>query len=321
MEYAAALASMRHFVDEGVLQPVLLVGRLGLLGGDDDAAALQEWAVEQGAIVVTMDRLSIQDTIADWHAEDASIGPQHLMGPYLRMDIPWIIEKYRLFDLAGVCDRHILYTDSDSLFVNRVQHKDMELLKNILQNRIFGSSTPLWTRFWKHFWATEPPYLLYGREGLLHGRAPKNTGVMLMDVPRFAQELPAMIRFRNEHAEPSLFQAFDQGLLNLYFAQSFQTELGRHMLPLFWNWKLYWPLDDDDDDAVLDKVKLVHFHGPKLHQGAREMADCEIHQLGPSTPPQYRGMMERGVCCNGGRTAAAVLELFRFLKPREQDIC
>ena len=90
---------------------------------------------------------------------------------------------------------------------------------------------------------------------------PLNTGVMIIDVPRFQKELPAMLRFRNESAGP--FPAFDQGLINAYFEQSRNVEQGRAMLPIEWNWKVYWPTPPD----MLGKIKIVHFHEPKPGKG------------------------------------------------------
>lgn len=300
MEYAASLASAKRFAKD-VLQPVLILGRLGL-ESTEDMSALREWAYEQGAILVVVDRLSIQDNIARWHASDKTIGNEHLMGPYLRMDIPWIIEKYKLFELPGICDRHVLYTDSDSLFVNPIQHQHMDGLKNLIRNDRIS-----WLR---------PPFLLYGREGLIDGRRPRNTGVMLIDVPRFAKELPSIIRFRDIHPRPSIFNAFDQGILNHYLEQSYYAELGRRMLPLQWNWKIYWKLEP----YSLSDLFVIHFHGPKVKQGAENMARCDL-DLSTTTPSPYTGMIERGICCNLGTTASAVLKLFRSLVPSEAEVC
>ena len=150
MEYAAALASAKRNADT-VLQPVLLLGRLGL-EDDQDVSGVRSWALEQGAIVIIVNRLSIQDEIAHWHRLDDHLGHDHLMGPYLRMDIPLVSLKHGLFDLPSICPRHVLYTDADALFVNPLTHNDMNALKSFMVNReVIVSTIPWWNliRWWK----------------------------------------------------------------------------------------------------------------------------------------------------------------------------
>lgn len=316
MQYAAALESARVHAKD-VLQPVLLLGRYGL-SEDEDVSAVRAYAEAQGAIVVTVDRLSFQDDIAAWHRELNIVSPDHQMGPYMRMDIPGIVEQHRLFDLPGICPRHVLYTDADSLFVNPVGHADMDALKAYMVHRKYPqAASSFWSGIWARFWSgVEPPFVMYGREKKLDSTKPKNTGVMLMDVPRFQQELPAMINFRNEHIDQTVFTAFDQDWFNLYFQQNSRVRSGRHLLPLYWNWKLYWRLEP----SVFTDIKIVHFHGPKPQTGAWRMADCQFN-LTEFWPPQYHGMIKDSICCDRGKTAARVREFYTRIAPANEDVC
>lgn len=311
-EYAAALASAREHA-RGVLQPVLL---LATSTGEPPATALREWALAQGAIVVLVDRLSFHEQLQEWH-QDEPIP----LGPYLRMDIPQIIQQHRLFDLpsssANICPPpHVLYTDADILFVNPITHADMASLKSYLVQRRGNWQWPFL------FSPPPPPMVLYGREWHMHERKPLNTGVMLMDALRFGRELPAMIRFRTSHAGSLHFYAFDQGWLNHYFAQSAATEWKRHMLPLQWNWKLYWQLASSTSTSsmVYSNLKVVHFHGPKPTVGAREMATCNLQHT-ESMPLDYRALIEDAACCDNGQTAARVMRFWDRMVPPAEHVC
>ena len=145
---------------------------------------------------------------------------------------------------------------------------------------------------------------------------PKNTGVMLIDVPRFQREIPSLVSFRNNHPEQTIFRAFDQDWLNLYFSQTRQHELGRHMLPLYWNWKLYWRLEP----AHFTDLKIVHFHGPKPDRGAWKMATCETN-LTDFWPREYHGTIHDGTCCDHGKTAYRVQQFFEEIRPPNQAVC
>lgn len=134
-----------------------------------------------------------------------------------------------------------------------------------------------------------------------------------MDVPRFAKELPAMIRFRNEHPDQTVFSAFDQAWLNLYFKKQ---PNGRHMLPLYWNWTLYWQLEPV---SSWSDVKIVHFHGPKPDSGAWYMADCRYRNL-THIHPVYHSLIHDSICCDGGKTAARVRALYERVAPAPRDI-
>jgi hypothetical protein len=125
-----------------------------------------------------------------------------------------------------------------------------------------------------------------------------------------------MIRFRDEHPDPAAFTAFDQGWLNLYFEQKDKMRSGRHFLPLYWNWKLYWRLEP----SLFDDLKIVHFHGPKPMTGAWKMADCQFN-LTDFWPHQYHHLIHDAICCDQGRTAARVLDFHDLIAPPFEDVC
>lgn len=90
--------------------------------------------------------------------------------------------------------------------------------------------------------------------------------------------------------------AFDQGLLNAYFES--KKELKRHMLPIY-NWKVYWKIGA--------KQLCYSFHGPKPGKGLEAMASCYITGLElvlhPSVYKAYDNLLNKGICCDRGRTA------------------
>jgi len=57
------------------------------------------------------------------------------IGYYLKLEIPQIIEQNGLFKKKDICNRHILYTDSDVLFIRQVQKKDLLNLKALLSEK------------------------------------------------------------------------------------------------------------------------------------------------------------------------------------------
>lgn len=293
-DYARALASAGHHA-QNVLQPVLLVSRYGL-GANKSVAAVRQWAKEQGGIVITVDQLSFQEDVVRWHP---GVGVEHLVGPYLRMEIPALVEKHSLFSLPNVCQQYILYTDCDIVFSNQLSHCDLDILKTYLREK-------------------PDTYAMYGRQQNMNLRVPWNTGVMIIDVPRFQKELPAMLRFRNESIGP--FPSFDQGLINAYFKQSRKVEQGRTMLPIEWNWKVYWPTPPD----MLDKIKIVHFHGPKPGKGYEFISNCVVDMkilTALRVWPHYKHLIASGICCDHGVMARRVWRFVSKISPPADQVC
>lgn len=172
------------------------------------------------------------------------------------------MRKHGLFDLPGICSPHALYTDADVIFPNPLTVNDMHALKSFMiqRDRMPNNGKEKQKNIWKALKdrrdKKEPPIIMYDRESVVHDTNPTNTGVMLMDVPRFGNELTvnSLLRFRNEHPDPKRFQAFDQGWMNLYFSQNEERRAFGHLLPIHWNWKLYWTLEP----SHFDDLKIVH---------------------------------------------------------------
>jgi hypothetical protein len=102
-DYARAL-SWTKLNAADTLQPVLLLGRYGL-EENPNISQVGKWAKQQGAIVITVDKLSFQDDVVWWHK---GMGVDHLQGPYMRMDIPqltkWIVSVAQR--LPEICPLH-----------------------------------------------------------------------------------------------------------------------------------------------------------------------------------------------------------------------
>eukprot|EP00526_Cylindrotheca_closterium_P014703 CAMPEP_0113627302 /NCGR_PEP_ID=MMETSP0017_2-20120614/14133_1 /TAXON_ID=2856 /ORGANISM="Cylindrotheca closterium" /LENGTH=283 /DNA_ID=CAMNT_0000537539 /DNA_START=231 /DNA_END=1079 /DNA_ORIENTATION=- /assembly_acc=CAM_ASM_000147 len=182
-DYAVALLSAIQNANH-ILQPVLLVGRYGCT--NEEMPPIVDLAASKGAIVVIVDELSFQQVISSHLARNESF--KLSMGPYLRLEIPALIKRHRLTSDHGICKEHVLYTDSDVMFVNTIHPADLAQLKGL-------SSYP------------SDAYVVYGRESNITGE-PKNTGVMMIDILRFEQEWPSILEF-GIHNGP--FSAFDQG--------------------------------------------------------------------------------------------------------------
>ena len=294
MEYAVALASARLNAAD-TLQPVLMLGRYGLKD-DEEISGVRQWAHEKGAIVIMIDELSFQENVLHWH-NNTSATNDHKIGPYMRIDIPWIVKKYKLFDLPNICPRHILYTDSDVMFVNKITHQDMDILKSYIP-------------------PTGKPYIMYWRETQIHERTPYNTGIMLIDVPRFASNLKGFLKWRNSYPNQADFTAFDQDWFNKYFEQSPEKLEERTLLPLYWNWKVYWTLEP----SVFSDIKVVHFHGPKPSLGAFKIGPCDTNMT-DFWPPDYKPFIANGICCDKGKTGARVHAMYKLIQPPAADVC
>jgi len=205
--YGAALNSA--IINAGdSLQPVLILGRLDLEPiANDKLSKFGAWAKEKGAVVITVPGgLSFQDSV-DMHYNNT--GANHRQGPWLRLEIPRLIEENRLFDMPNACKRYALYTDSDVIFANKISRADIKQLTN------------------EH--STAKAIVSYGRE-FRKVSSYENTGVMLIDVQKFGDIVPGMIKFLEEKGP---FGAFDQGLVNAYFRKKkIEAACVEHILQL-----------------------------------------------------------------------------------------
>ncbi|UUX49981.1 hypothetical protein NUH88_21655 [Nisaea acidiphila] len=111
-----------------------------------------------------------------------------------------------------------LYTDSDVMFLSDPARGD-------LHPTTFAAAPEMDPHDWSYF----------------------NSGVMLMNVACFRGEYDALMEYSRKRLGQTI--AYDQGALNEFFKDNWDR------LPITWNWKPYWGLNDE---AV-----VLHFHGPK----------------------------------------------------------
>jgi len=130
-----------------------------------------------------------------------------------------------------------------------------------------------------------------------------------MDVPGFIQELPKIVSWARNMTND--FPEHDQLLINSYYGYKHKWYDENALLPPNWNWKVYWNLNN----VYFENIFLVHFHGPKPGQdsGVDEMASCDIERI-QYTPKPYQPFIQHAICCDKGRTAAAMLYMYRTWK-------
>eukprot|EP00966_Prymnesium_polylepis_P014273 329602-Prymnesium_polylepis.1 len=275
------------------------------------------WARSEGAHVVQVAELSFQSSLTNSRLAAALHKRPNrfelLSGPYLRLDIPHIVREHNLFDLPCVCPEHALYTDTDVLFWN-VSRTAIAALLDYMRTR-----------------SNNDAYIMYGRESDMDYREPKNTGVFFMSIPRFEADLPKLLAFGNRHS--FMFDAYDQGWLNHYYSH---FRRNRTMLPLMWNWKVYWPLPD----PLPEPVRIVHFHGPKPGRGGyldglasgdeaflRFLGNFTEYtaRWGPTdlhTHRSYYSLVKKGMLQGDhGRFANITLRRYHSLLPSDGAIC
>lgn len=139
-------------------------------------------------------------------------------GAYLRLEIPGVCRE------QGWTDEYVLYSDCDVMF----QREVVPLLQTL-----------------------RPRFLALAPESAQAGTQ-LNSGVMLMHVPAWENEIAALTQTFREHLAEALAPPYDQALILRHFAGRIDP------LPLELNWKSYWP-----DNAA---AAIVHFHGPKPAQ-------------------------------------------------------
>ena len=301
LNYAAALRSAPH----DVLLPVLMLSRYGLTP-NPELSAFGRWAQAEGAHVIEVDSLSFQKDLTSHfsHLSHRGWGARqvdHITGPFLRLDIPRMVSEHSLFSLPCACPEYALYTDTDVMFGNVTAEATAQALHGLAKYN--GDR-----------------FVMYGAEHEMHG-PPKNTGVFFMSVSRFERAWPEILKVGLSKSFRFPERAYDQGWLNFYFNM---VKAGRNstMLPLAWNWKVYWA----ERGQSLSAVRIIHFHGPKA--GSKYLA-CLASQdracVSRITWQNYTGsdkrfsmddMVRLGFANNGGRMAnATLLRYLRLLPP------
>ena len=287
--YSVALQSALENARD-TLEPILILGRYGLLNENStESTKFGTWAKERGVKVLYSPRLSFQEDIPNTN------NLAHQQGPFLRLDIPTFIREHDLMDMPGVCQNHVLYTDVDVVFANRITQTDVRLLTNSVGEGITS----------------------YGRE-FSKGPDIMNTGVMVIHVERFEQELPFILQTGRDTVP---YPGNDQELLNLYKTANDTAKEKFQLLPMQYNWKAYWGLEPSD----FSQIKVVHFHGPKLGRGLEEMATCNVtgisSNLHPHLQKAYGPHLHQGICCDYGRTAKWNMKAIRYWEASMDDLC
>lgn len=140
-------------------------------------------------------------------------------GAFLRLEIPRVAREW------GCPDTEALYTDCDVMFLRDVAPE---------------------------LRARTPRFFVVAPEGDPTDYRSPNAGVMLMNLPRLAQEdarfLPWTRWYLDTLERHETDFVWDQSVYQLYY-RPFSR------LPLSFNWKPYW------GDAAA--AQIVHFHGPK----------------------------------------------------------
>eukprot|EP00594_Rhizosolenia_setigera_P011359 CAMPEP_0178978684 /NCGR_PEP_ID=MMETSP0789-20121207/25350_1 /TAXON_ID=3005 /ORGANISM="Rhizosolenia setigera, Strain CCMP 1694" /LENGTH=456 /DNA_ID=CAMNT_0020668559 /DNA_START=42 /DNA_END=1412 /DNA_ORIENTATION=+ len=282
--YSAALNSaLRHAGD--VLQPVLMMGRFGSSRENPTAhEAYGRWAESKGTKVIYVPKLTFHDLVAD--------RPKEIMSAFMRLDIPTFVKEHKLLDMPGVCQRHVFYTDADVIFANPLLESDILMLKQRLE-------------------ASEEAILSYGREGGMHPHN-INTGVMMIDLKKFEEELPLIFDHgRNMESPPE----HDQELLNHYFFGDVAGGLGNpklDLLPIGYNWKPYWHVGNAS--GFEKNVKIVHTHGPKPGRGLEKMSTCDFDFQLPPHLSNYIPLIENGICFDQGRVSRWTIDALKYFK-------
>jgi hypothetical protein len=296
--YAAALLSAQHSAP-GLFQPVLLVGHL-----EEDRQSVPSeiqrvkdqfyhWVQEQGAIVIHRDSLTFQDVINQHNSQQP---PHNRQGPFLRMDIPNIVQEHNLFNRDGICQHNdvVLYTDCDVLFVNMTT-SSLEEAKDLVSGR--HNNTQI---------------VAYGpQSGKIHEAV--NTGIMFFSVSKFGSRLKDLLSFGSERAFK--FDSYDQGLMNAYFARKRSL---RAILPLEWNYKAYWGQPTTSNGLP---PHIIHFHGLKpekildcLASMDPESAICRNYRNPNHTVHRfykaYETLTDMGFQADRGRLANQTLDQF-----------
>ena len=291
-DYSVALESYFKNAHES-LHPVLVLGRYATpYENSTKHKKMGKWAKAKGVKVIYSPRLSFQEDVNKGLPdliEHKNYG--HLQGPFLRLDIPTYVRRHNLFDLPNICKDHVLYTDADIIFANRISPHDLSILR-----RLTGSSIAM-----------------YGRE-FSKGEQILNTGLMVMNVEAMNVEFPKML---HQAKSGENFPRHDQELLNYYQEAYDPVKVKFRPLPMHYNWKVYWGLEP----SSFSQVKIIHLHGPKMGKGLEEMATCNTTALENHRIKPYYNHFRQGVCCDKGRTAQWSVETIHNLEAPKDALC
>jgi hypothetical protein len=317
-DYAVVLTSAQKHAP--ALEPILMLGQFGHGPTSESEASVnltkarahqetpyKRWIETLGGRVIAIQELAIQEQLVNsaFNRDCGNClgakGPNpDLAGVFLRMQIPFVIDEHKLFNLPGVCDSNVIYTDSDTFW---------------------NPTTADQLRAEMDFFASAPQVAVkYSTEQFRNQHKPFNTGVMFMNVPQWQKMWPSMLQFGVQRG--FAFPSFDQGWINEYFNQH---PGGRAYLNEHWNWKVYWGND------TVTAPRTVHFHGPKPGKGrwleclASSDRSClswpDLAQPGQSwkSAKDYNDLLVAGFNTDNGAFAHALMQtydkIFSSLKP------
>jgi hypothetical protein len=302
LKYAAALASARYFAKD-TLQPVLL------LGGKEVDAKFRNWAIKQGAIVIHVQTSSFQEELDAILAALQSDGRNHTnadrMSPFMRFNVPDLIAKHNLFGLSGVCQRHVLWTDVDVLFANPITHSDMAHLKRTL-----------------------PPMnslnILYGRGSQLEWPKTENLGVMFFDAQSVAPDWKTLLAFGRNVPDLILKAGNKPDLIfkagakvsdwfNHFYEKNLSDRHLRAVLPMYWNWRIYWQLDPSE----ITDLKIIHYEGLPTGDLMRKVSVCDTNITFADKFTQKTAALT--ICCGLSKVPFRFMQLFDLFLPDSDD--
>ncbi|MXV36556.1 MULTISPECIES: hypothetical protein [unclassified Saccharibacter] len=172
-------------------------------------------------VTVIFHRIHFYDRLHEAQRRQKPEWPNYMQtaaGAFMRLDLP-LLEKE---------DQYVLYTDCDVLFMRDPQVE-------FCRPAIFAAC---------------------GQFGMQDYYTDMNSGVMVMNLERLRNDLPAMIDFLCDNLY--YISGYDQELLRVFYNAQWSPLSAR------FNWKPYWGVNDD---AV-----IVHFHAGKP-PAARHLLD------------------------------------------------
>lgn len=232
-QYEIALISW-HETENKAFDPYLIchVPEEGREALDDQIEERLQHLERMGAKLI-FHRLSFIDRLAEklqTEAEEDS-DPECIAGTFLRLEIPRILSGLPL-------QRHdrsyALYTDQDILWWRKVSMNE------------FMSSIP------------SSKFSLAYTGQVRREEGPLNTGVLLVNLPIYRKDLPALPNFM--FGDFQISTAWDQGVLNKFYDEN----VGRLRWSVKWNYRMFW-------DGK-DHVAIVHYWAIK----PSDALDCWI---------------------------------------------
>ena len=217
-DYSVALNSATINAKD-VFQPVLILGRHGLENQNStEHSKFGRWAEQKGAKVIYSPKLSFQEDVdhglSNLFAKKLEPRYYHarLQGPFLRLDIPKLMKEHNLFGLPNVCKNHVIYTDADVIFANKINKDETQGLIKSMGDDVSA---------------------MCGRESGKHADI-KNTSVMIMNADLFEQDISKMLKHaKRSHSYPE----HDQKMLNNWRQNTTVPNNRFKMLPMHYNWK------------------------------------------------------------------------------------